>query len=218
MKRLYFLTLLTFIPFSSWSCFSSSSQDISVDGDTLNVIQTATFCLGNNATCPGLINYDFTIVNGEVIINAYYDLTGAWPQNGCESKDTIREFIPIGTYEVIFNTHIEGIDSNYLAESDTTSFVTVGLNQLEPLDDQLLLFPNPSSGKVSLTIKEWGQVTRTIQISDASGRIVWSKNCDQSMVNNNELELDLHFLDECIYYFHWISDQGRLTKTIVISH
>lgn len=188
MNKLISLVLLLWLPISGYCCFGAASQAVSVEDDTLTVIQTASFCLGFNADCPHVISYTIDVVNDEVIIDAYYDLTGAWPQVGCTSKDTIREVIAYGTYNIIFNTHVIGIDTNYMAESDTTWLIVLNQNEIDGLMEEVIISPNPTSGNVKITSNANFNGMNS-QIFNASGRMLGNIRIENGVVHLAELSL-----------------------------
>jgi len=132
------LTIIgTFLFANCFGQLGSSSQSITTFNDSIELIQTANFSIGSGPTCPSIDNYSFNILNNTLIFDIYYNVQGAWPQNGCTQIDTLKEQAGFGTFDVIVNAYVIGIDSTYRAESDTTYLVSLSIKELFKPQKQL---------------------------------------------------------------------------------
>ena len=76
------------------------------------------------------------------------------------------------------------------------------------------MFPNPSNGEVTLSVE--GFHTRaSIQLMDASGRVVWSK---QNMALQGNVVIDLSSLSSGTYNVMLSDERGVSVKRLAIQH
>lgn len=145
------IALLTFMmSFNVSACWESASQQISVQDDTLTIIQTANFCLGSGATCPQIDFYTYSINGNQICFDVFYNLTSVWPSFQCTRIDTIRIELPYAVYDVCLNSYnIVDVDTNWV-ETDFTYGIVLSLQDLE-LSKSVKISPNPTSGKVLIT-------------------------------------------------------------------
>lgn len=195
--RLNLLALFTlFLSFNSSACWESASQQISVQDDTLTIIQTANFCLGSGSTCPHISSYTYTISGNQICFDVFYNLNSVWPTFQCTSVDTIRLEVPYGIYDLCLNSNtINGLDTN-LVETGTKYGVMVSLTDLN-LNQPIAISPNPTHGKVKV---ESDVDFDEVLITDIMGR--------QIRKQKFSAELDLEPLNG-VFLIHLMSD-GRV--------
>jgi trimeric autotransporter adhesin len=115
----------------------------------------------------------------------------------------------VGCYSVIAKNLVNGCTST----SDTTCVTTIsGINQLSVNSDQLLIYPNPTSGEIIVNInssvgevKDWN-----LQITDVLGRTVYTR---QSLNYSNDI--DLSNLPNGVYFITVINKTGRAVVPVV---
>ena len=178
---------------SALGCWGSANQNISVDQDTVQVIQTVNFCLGSGPTCPPLESYDFQINGSTITIDFYYNMAGEWPANFCQRVDTVREFLNNGSYILIVNSFIIDFDTTYVAESDTHSTLTVGINESITQETDLSL--DASSGQFTFS-SEADFSGKFLQVYDAQGNEILHHG-----ISNSATEVIPTNLDIGIYFF-----------------
>ena len=189
---LFFLIL----SYNSSACWVSASQQISVQDDTLTVIQTANFCIGSGSTCPHISSYTYSINGNQVCFDVFYNLNITMPGFQCTSIDTIRLEVPYGIYDVCLNSNtINGSDTN-LVETGIHYSVMVSLTDLD-LNQAVEVYPNPTNGKVFISNDI--EIDEVI-ITDIAGRQIRKQEFSS--------ELDLESLNGVVI-IHLLSD-GRV--------
>lgn len=188
------ITLFTLLlSFNSSACWVSASQQVSVQDDTLTVIQTANFCLGSGSTCPHIEYYTYSINGNQICFDVFYNLNVTMPTFQCTSIDTIRVEVPYGIYDVCLNSNtISGNDTN-LVETGIQYGVMVSLTDLN-LNQSIQIYPNPTRGKAYIS----GDVEiDEVIITDITGRQIRKQEYSS--------ELDLESLNGVVL-IHLLSD------------
>lgn len=184
---------------SSFGCWGYANQNITVAQDTVQVIQTAVFCLGSGSSCPPLNNYDFQVNGATVIVDFYYDISGAWPTNFCQRIDTIREFLNNGTYTLIINSFNIDFDSTYLKESNTTSSITVSIEPIEKQDFNVSYDPFERQFQIFKNDKYTGH---TLIIYNLQGKEILRQQLGNSNTESIPTTIDTGV------YFYTVSNSG----------
>ena len=113
--------------------------------DTLLVRTSVWFSFGFQSTCPQLANYE-TFSNSDTMeLKLYYNVSGAWPQVGCEKLDTIiSKILPNVS---ILKCVAYSVNNNDTAVESTTQMQICSLTGIEKInnDSFSLIFPNPFS-------------------------------------------------------------------------
>ncbi len=88
---------------------------------------------------------------------------------------------------------------------------TVGLEE-DPMDGELTLFPNPSSGKVSITVPSGG--TYSLKVTSLTGQVVWT----ESLKLNDEplISRDFSSLPQGIYLVSLTGEAAARTAKLTI--
>ena len=132
---------------------------------------------------------------------------------------------PLGAGTIVISNPTNAVDiSNFKIipadDDDLNDFgfhnvnVTVGsvlgIDDLD-LNNQVLMYPNPSSGKIA--IKSSGNILQNIQISDLKGRVV--ANYKLEGITNTK-EINLSKLSSGVYLVNINSDKGSVVKKLII--
>ncbi len=114
----------------------------------------------------------------------------------------------------------------FIARSNTSTFFRLGNpdlseniitpNSITTEQNELNVFPNPTTGLLTLVFKTKPVSPIKISISDISGRIVYSVVSDKDQ--NGELSLDFSTYENGIYILVTENDQLRSTKRIIVQH
>lgn len=131
-----------------------------------------------------------------------YDIT--W-SSGQQDTETITG-LSSGNYQVTVT------DAN---GCETTGQVSVGTNV--GIDDNelaslIVLYPNPSSGKINITLPA-NMVTNELLVHDLVGELVYTLN----KPNANQLSLDVSSLSDGIYYVTLMINNQAITKKLVLT-
>lgn len=132
------------------------------------------FTLGSGPTCPPFTSA-FSIVDNTLYVKGYYDIRGAWPQNGCERTDTViySNEIPANITHIITSTNlIKNIGSppGYATvENVYTRDFDLGLlsnNQNVLYNNNIIMFPNPANSTVNINSNlEFNEIVVTNQLA-----------------------------------------------------
>lgn len=79
----------------------------------------------------------------------------------------------------------------------------------------ILLYPNPSSGRVQLVWQGFGENPTQVQLIDVLGRIVWTKAISR-LGSSGQQELDLEQLDHGVYWLILEATDQRLTQKLIV--
>jgi Zn-dependent metalloprotease len=118
----------------------------------------------------------------------------------------------IGTYSY----HVVVNDEAGCSNSDTIIIAVEsasGLNDL--ISDNILIYPNPSTGKVNIQIEEYGSNNLLIEVINIVGKSIILKKI--SKVNNrNTYEIDLSLHSKGIYFIKVYYNDQMMVKKIII--
>jgi hypothetical protein len=138
MKINIIIVLLTLITTSlNGQVFIGSDVSAQVVSETLIIDQVASFTIGFENTCPDLQFYEFYITNESMMVELFYDITGAWPQVGCSEYDQIliNPFdtticnLSVATNIITYDSSGTGIDTIFQADLDTFNFCETSIDQ-----------------------------------------------------------------------------------------
>jgi hypothetical protein len=122
----------------------------------------AFFSFGFQSTCPALINSTFSIVNDTLVVKGFYDITGAWPQAGCNSFDTV-----IYSNSIPSNIHFIEMSTNVISYNNTPPYIPSIVTyenvyhqtfEINPLNNSAfnnseknIIYPNPTNGTFNIS-------------------------------------------------------------------
>lgn len=85
----------------------------------------------------------------------------------------------------------------------------IGVNELSSIQDDITIFPNPTSNKISIKRNSnealWG-----VEVLDYAGKLIFSEN----KINSNEIELDLGTNSSEIYFLKIKSGEGFVYRKV----
>ena len=177
--------------------------------DTLVVRTSVWFSFGFQSTCPQLANYE-TVSNSDTMeLNLYYNVSGAWPQVGCEKLDTIiSKILPNVS---ILKCVAYSVNNNDTAVESSTQIQICSLTGIEKInnDSFSLIFPNPFSNQ--LNIQYTGNEQTTISIYDFLGQqiIIRKKITNTTAINTEQLA-------EGIYFYELRNEKGIIKNGKVL--
>ena len=177
--------------------------------DTLVVRTSVWFSFGFQSTCPQLANYE-TVSNSDTMeLNLYYNVSGAWPQVGCEKLDTIiSKILPNVS---ILKCVAYSVNDNDTAFESSTQIQICSLTGIEKInnDSFSLIFPNPFS--TQLNVQYIGNEQTTISIYDFVGQqIIISKKF------TNTTAINVEQLAEGIYFYEIRNEKGLIKNGKVL--
>ncbi len=85
---------------------------------------------------------------------------------------------------------------------------TVGINTPANFNEQINVYPNPSSGDFTIELSK--NVTQ-VKVINSIGEIIQNEKTD------NKTELDLKLTESGIYFICAITNQSTFTKKIIVS-
>ncbi len=185
MKTNFVIILLIVIGTSSsmGQDFLGSNVNAKVDSEILTIDQVASFSFGFEDFCPSL-QYEIHTSNENIIVELFYDITGAWPQVGCSRYDQIivNPFdsticnLSVRTNIITYDVMGTGTDTIFEADLDTFNFCETGVEQYL-INQNISIFPNPAIDKLSIECPgnlKFNEIT----INDLNGNQVKSLNSD----------------------------------------
>jgi hypothetical protein len=118
------------------------------------------------------------------------------------------------TVYLVVSNYYQGNTGTYLLEIAIEKG-TFGVDEIKD-SDFVNLFPNPSSGMVTLSSDDWSKLSLPleIEITDMTGRSVYSSSISNS--DNFHHRLDLADLQEGVYYLRVTGQKGYIDKKLVI--
>lgn len=179
------------------------------------------FNFGYESTCPTLINTTFSIVNDTLVVKGFYDITGAWPQVGCNSFDTVIynnsipsniHFIEMSTNVISYNNTPPYIPSIVTYENvyhQTFEISTLNNNSFND-SVKYKIYPNPTNG------------TFTISNNINYEKIIIYNNIGQNIKTINKISSGKYEIGELhsgIYYLLFFDENNiRIGETKLIKN
>lgn len=209
-----------------------NSPDTSVVG-TYNVLYIATDASGNSDTVIRTVIVGATPVadfTWSFPVNAckpqFQDLSANIPttwvwsfgpgQGGSSVKNPTKTYSANATYNVCLTaTNSFGTSAQTCKQVTVTGCNATSINDLD-LSSQVNLFPNPSNGKVTLTVN--GDVSHdlTVSVYNVLGAAVVNPTIYKAGTTN--IQLDLSNVASGVYLVKVQNDNGSTVKHLTISH
>lgn len=127
--------------------------------DTLVVQTWVWFSFGYQSTCPQLTYYEVISYADTMELKLYYNISGVWPQVGCERVDTITSVI-LPDVTILKGVAYSINDNDTTIESETQIPICnptgIGTTYNESAFE---IFPNPFSSHLNIQISYNKQVT-----------------------------------------------------------
>ncbi|NHN27587.1 T9SS type A sorting domain-containing protein [Flavobacterium jejuense] len=164
-----------------------------------------------SGTGSGYLSNDYTVIGNVIELSVCYWFDNTLPILQFDNDFFIPLTIP-GNYQI--NVHIilstSQVTCDNYANTDNGSLNTSYLetNTFEKNKKGLLLFPNPTSGKIKLKIID--SIPLSLVFFDQTGRLVKEVN------DFNENSIDLNELNEGVYFIKIVTDKGIIYEKIII--
>lgn len=162
-----------------------------------NFIFQSEFSFGSGYCNNIMTGNQFEINGNTLLVKAFYDITGAWPTQGCVSYNTIvyNQIIPNTIQYIKMSTNVITYDNNPPYNPVTVPDVyfriidlsTLSFNQNDT-NEIVKVFPNPTNDIININ---FGQVLdqATLRLTNVLGQVVSEKtinNLESTTYNINE--------------------------------
>jgi hypothetical protein len=152
--------------------------------DTLVVKTWVWFSFGYQSTCPQLSHFE-TFANSDTMeLKLYYNISGPWPQVGCERTDTITT-VMLPNVTTLKGVAFSIFDNDTTMES-TTQIQTCSPTGIESFNNDSFssIFPNPFSTQLHFQVADNTQAT--VFLFDLFGRQILQQQFTTSTTINTE--------------------------------
>jgi hypothetical protein len=214
MKKIILILTL----FSSFVCTSQVIDSIIVSpqqpttDDTVWVYVFSTF---NHGGCDGTSSQD--VIGNEINTSSIHCI--GMLTFICNDVDTFKiNPLPEGTYN-FYHSLSSGSGSIPCSpgivadDNDTLTFTVVSTLGIKTIKNQIIsVYPNPVTDKCMITFGDENVDFQTLNVYDVSNRKVFSKK-NQSI---NQIELDLTWLTNGVYFFEFIGKDGKVSELLRI--
>ena len=141
-------------------------------------------------------------------LKLYYNVSGAWPQVGCEKTDTITSIILPNV--TVLKGIAYSLNNNDSIITSTAHIEICSQAEVETIFNgfSYMMFPNPFSSH--LNINYVGNEQITIEIYDFLSHKIISK----TFTNNTSINTDQ--LSEGIYFYKLINEKGLIKSGKII--
>ena len=173
--------------------FSSDAQ--TGETDINSELKTVNLQVSSSANINNLVTYFAVPAGTEVFV-------GTEPQQS-------------GTSQNNFSNPVIYTLKNGTDEQDWTVTISQNTNIDNIADNNILIYPNPTTGKVIINFAKnlnFGKVIN-VGITDITGKVICKK---QFSINNNQLQLNLSEYGKGIYLLRTQSEDGVITKKIIL--
>ncbi len=92
-------------------------------------------------------------------------------------------------------------------EMDGSAEVTIATSTVKIPENNILIFPNPTNGIITI---EGGNIV-SVTVTDLSGKMILSKS-----INDNKAEIDLSRYLKAVYFVKVVTDKGIQVKKIIV--
>jgi len=117
---------------------------------------------------------------------------------------------------VDFVCHIDFSNMTYIANPSSPCY-SLGIKESSINEMKADVYPNPADNAVNIDFTSPEKQSVTIQLSDYTGRVVYTKNNAVSL-GNNHFVIETQKLTQGVYVLDIIGEQGTVKKKILISH
>lgn len=207
MKQIL-LCITILISFQSFSQQDLQMSRLNISCDTLVVKTSVGFNFGYGTTCPQLASYEVSSNSDTMELKLYYDVSGFWPQVGCEKVDTITTIILPNV--TVLKGIAYSLSNNDSIITSTAQIEICSQTGVETIFNgfSYMMFPNPFSSHVNINYAGNEQIT--IEIYDFLSHKIISK----TFTNNTSINTDQ--LSEGIYFYKLINEKGLIKSGKII--
>jgi hypothetical protein len=159
--------------------------------------------------------------NGDIYLSSWGTFDGAWGNEPIYKANHAMDWSTIleSNHNRPFGMCV-GKDNHLVVcnwGSNSLSFINLndfGIEEysLNPAD--LLVFPNPSHGNITLNLKNTGNDIKEICVQDLTGSVVY--RASQHISNNFECQIDLNHLKAGSYILNLYGSKGIIREKLVI--
>jgi len=130
---------------------------------------------------------------------------GFFTSGSAELSTTVAEMTMVQTFS-------DG--SNYLTQGfQQPEVVTVGINEIPVASNDILVYPNPTSGSFALSFNSEGNSESSIRIYNLAGQVVVEKQLTQA-VGLNTVDFDLSNFSQGMYILELASTNAKGEKSM----
>lgn len=180
-------------------------------GTYYNMSTGITDTLYNPNYNPVVADFSFTQIGNQIfLVNNSLNATDYFWNFG--DGNTSTQESPVHTYSAAGVYTIMLIASSACGSDTMLQTVTVFTGINEQNTESVLLYPNPSAGKVYVKLIDgdfW--MGGDLEVIDATGRMLYFLN-----LKSREAEIDLTILAEGLYYFRLVNDNKVVLKPFVL--
>ena len=209
---------------SSQTASSCSDYIWAADGQTYTTSGTYTASLQTVAGCDSVVTLNLTIgsIDNTTSTNVY-TITASQSNATYQWIDCTNGNAPItGETNQSFTATANGDYAVIITEgscTDTSACVTIstiGLDELN-LSNEIEVFPNPASGAYNIVINGLPAGTSELTITDASGKIIETKQLTLSS-GENTVPMSANQLEGGIYFVTVTTENNTFTERIAVIH
>jgi hypothetical protein len=207
MKQIL-LGITILISFQAFSQQDLQMSRLNNSCDTLVVKTSVWFNFGSGTTCPQLASYEVSSNSDTMELKLYYNVSGFWPQVGCEKVDTITSIILPNV--TVLKGIAYSLSNNDSIITSTAQIEICSQTGVETIFNgfSYMMFPNPFSSHVNINYVGNEQIT--IEIYDFLSHKIISK----TFTNNTSINTDQ--LSEGIYFYKLINEKGLIKSGKII--
>lgn len=154
---------------------------------------------GNTYTVDGLFSYSTD--GGSTWSDAYDDIM--------TSNITLSNG---GTVHFRTAPYFSGETGTYLLDMTINRTATVGIEELTDNSDLIKVYPNPATEFVTVDLNDFSENVNSVNVINVNGQQISSTK----VVGEKILKLPLQGLSDGVYFIQIQSDQGMLTKKIIV--
>lgn len=176
----------------------------------------ASFNMGSVSDCPDMVWIDTSRIGDSLFLKVYYDISGVWAANFCQSIDTVDVgVLPVNLKMIKVEMYTIMIEN----DTDTTYrpqpwLIWLPLNVKEAtVAEKLAIIPNPNNGHFVLQ-SELAGVSR-LDIVDVTGRVLYSDNV-RALTGVFKKEIDIGDAPPGLYLLRLYTDKGVLMRKLVV--
>jgi hypothetical protein len=163
--------------------------------DSLILETSVWFAFGWRSTCPNLNSYQSKQCGDTIELSLFYDISGYWPQVGCESIDTIlMKTLPNVTF---LKGITYSIDHQKTIIKQSTHIIEIcSPNKINNTgrETSFVIYPNPTAGFLILLIESFK--TESAILYNVCGQKLkcWSGLCSTNELDISELPAGIYFI------------------------
>jgi hypothetical protein len=112
--------------------------------------------------------------------------------------------------------HVENANGCESVDVDTTLDVTVGINEVDPMNASLNVYPNPFSKALTLKYELPKQTQVKITLLDVTGRVMSEVPVRTQAAGSYQYEMPVNTdLKPGVYMLRITTDNGAVTRTLM---